>query len=831
MVESWQSRLPGLGGWLVGPDPGLNRLRTVLCATLTIAGAIGAEWLFVRFTGALQRPAPPTAAGAAAVAQVAVANRAVVIFAMVLGGIAGLIAAISVNDTSARDQVVSMLFLLLPMIAVLDLALAVGGDRVLALCLLPVILAAVTCLRRFGPRGVRAGPVVFAGYLTGFLLRPVITLGDTGWLTAEIGVGIVVATVVKLGVFHDTSGRALRRTQRSYAASTRRLAALALTAFDQPGPWASRRLHRQKARLAQTALVIDGQLADPAAAPADAAAPRLHQQLFDAEVALANVARFAEALGRSPLPAGQREQVQEILASLRDGRPDSARASARAFAEALTSPAGAADGNTEIIAHRFAGSVTDFTDALSQWLELGAQDHSAGRDAVFTPAVPLRHGGSLSVTAAATAEASLTAEPGRLLRRAAVAPYIRTAIQLGVAVAAAIALGDVLSGRRFYWAVIGAFVVFQGTSNTEEQVSKAFSRIAGTIVGIVAGSALVNLIGMHAAWTIVVILVSVLLGLYLQRADYAFLVIGITVMVSQLYEESGDFSSSLLVLRLEETAIGAAVAAAVVLVVLPLRASRVARVALLSYLTALASLLKDAHGALGGAQNAALLQGDTRALNAAYRALTSTIESMRRLQAGGQSQRAGAAMTATRASRRYALNLLRDITSAAAPDADTAALLDRGCATQQASLTALRSAGAGSRRESYTRSASLFDRAEHRLSGAGGNAAQGHLAFRDLRLIDGALAELAGALGMGITSYDIGPGGGPAPSAGTLDQPPGPQGDQPRVGVDAGLPPDETAVLLAAAPALQHLHELDDEQRASAYQAADPSADRARLEE
>jgi DNA-binding MarR family transcriptional regulator len=49
------------------------------------------------------------------------------------------------------------------------------------------------------------------------------------------------------------------------------------------------------------------------------------------------------------------------------------------------------------------------------------------------------------------------------------------------------------------------------------------------------------------------------------------------------------------------------------------------------------------------------------------------------------------------------------------------------------------------------------------------------------------------------------------------------------------LPPDETATLLAAAPALQHLNELDDEQRAAAYQAAgqaaDPSANRARLEE
>jgi DNA-binding MarR family transcriptional regulator len=49
------------------------------------------------------------------------------------------------------------------------------------------------------------------------------------------------------------------------------------------------------------------------------------------------------------------------------------------------------------------------------------------------------------------------------------------------------------------------------------------------------------------------------------------------------------------------------------------------------------------------------------------------------------------------------------------------------------------------------------------------------------------------------------------------------------------LPPDEIATLLAAAPALQHLHELDDEHRAAAYQAAgqaaDPSANRARLEE
>ena len=605
---SWLSRLlgglGGLGGWLVGPDPGLNRLRTVLCATLAIAGAVGAEWFFVHVTGALQRPMPPAAAGAAGAARVAAANHGVLIFALVLGGVTGLQAAISVQDALPRDQVVSMLVLPLPMIVVLALSLAVAGHRVLALCLLPPILAAGTYLRRFGPAGVRVGPQLFNGYLFGFLLGSVITLGDTGWLAAEIGVGILVAIVVKVGVFHDTSTQALRRTQRSYQARTRRLAGLALVAFNEPGPWSSRRLPRQKTRLGEAAQVIDGQLADPGAAPAGSVAALLHQRLFDARLALANLVRFAEALSRSPLHAGQREQVREILASLRDGRYDRARESALAFAETLTAPADPDSDNTEIIAHRFAGSVTDFTDALSQWLELGTQDQPAGAGALFIPAVPLRQGGSLSVTAAVTAQASSTAEAGRHLRRAAVAPYVRTAIQVGVAIGAAIALGDLLSGQRFYWAVIGAFVVFQGTSNAEEQIGKALSRIAGTLVGIVVGSGLVDLIGPHAGWMIVIILVSVLLGLYLQHADYAFLVVGVTVMVSQLYSELGDFSSSLLVQRLEETAIGAAVAAAVVVTVLPLHASRVARVALRGYLAAMASLLRHAYAALGGAEDA-----------------------------------------------------------------------------------------------------------------------------------------------------------------------------------------------------------------------------------
>jgi len=156
-------------------------------------------------------------------------------------------------------------------------------------------------------------------------------------------------------------------------------------------------------------------------------------------------------------------------------------------------------------------------------------------------------------------------------------------------------------------------------------------------------------------------------------------------------------------------------------------------------------------------------------LNAAYQALASTVRSMRPIHAVGQSERADTAMAAATAARHYALNLIRDIPSAAAPDPDTAALLERGCHTLQASLTALQSAVADPHGTTYTRSASLFDLVEQRLAPPWSKGGKADLALRDLRLIDGALAELAAAMGVDITSYDTGPAGDPAPSAAPPD--------------------------------------------------------------
>ena len=60
------------------------------------------------------------------------------------------------------------------------------------------------------------------GYFLGFFLHAAVAMGDFGWLAAEIGVGLVVATVVRFALFYPRQRKALERTQRSYFARARR---------------------------------------------------------------------------------------------------------------------------------------------------------------------------------------------------------------------------------------------------------------------------------------------------------------------------------------------------------------------------------------------------------------------------------------------------------------------------------------------------------------------------------------------------------------------------------------------------------------------------------
>ena len=203
---------------------------------LTIGLALLAEALFVHVTHALQIQAHGAALPAALAAKLAAANRGSLVNAMVAGGIVGLISSLGVTDQTARDQLVTMLFFPLPLTAALALGLSIGPNRILALVCLPVVLAIGMYGRRFGPRGSITGMLLLPGYLIGFLSHAAVRLGELGWLVAEIGVGVAVAIAVRFAFFYPRQARALGRTQRSYTARDRKVAALALELLENPGP-------------------------------------------------------------------------------------------------------------------------------------------------------------------------------------------------------------------------------------------------------------------------------------------------------------------------------------------------------------------------------------------------------------------------------------------------------------------------------------------------------------------------------------------------------------------------------------------------------------------
>jgi uncharacterized membrane protein YccC len=295
------------------------------------------------------------------------------------------------------------------------------------------------------------------------------------------------------------------------------------------------------------------------------------------------------------------------------------------------------------------------------------------------------------------------------------------------------------------------------------------------VIGIIAGSVLAHYVGDRVWLQIVVVLVSLFLGLYLFRINYTFMTIGITVMVSQLYVELAEFSNSLLLLRLAETAVGAGVAILTVLLVLPLHVGRVARVAARQQIEALADLIDRCLDRLADPVSAAgsdlQLRAAARRVDVAHQALVATIRPMRTPVFGRLAARVAGFLATAVAAQHYARNLLLDASTRYA-DLDMPAIESLGAARRQladsigAVTAALAPASGGDTgrdhgpggtpvRE-YVRSASLFERVADQLPGQP-LTSRAHLALRDLQLLDGALAEAARWAGVPVTDLDTVP--------------------------------------------------------------------------
>jgi uncharacterized membrane protein YgaE (UPF0421/DUF939 family) len=759
---------------LASSDPGFDRLLSALSGVINVALAIGAGYAFVKATGALQLPVtqhlPPSA-----VAKIHLVNHDVLVIAELLGGLIAMAATQGVRDATPRARLESLLMLPLPLIGGLAFGLELAPHRVLLLVAIGLSLTASVYLLRFGARGAAVGFTLFLGAVLGDRLAGKITIGHITWLAAEVGVGLGVAILVKVIIFRGNAEATLRRTQRTFAARARQAIRTALDLLDGPSDRLDTEVHRELFRLNETALIMDAALAGANAT--GKAIGVLRDSMFDMELALGDLVRFAEESRRLALTPEQRALSRDALANVQSGQLAAATSAARTILSQLPSEADPAtdEQRAAIVAlARLAGSVLDYADA-DRRLQTPVPKKEAEQAPKLDPFVPAARllAGWLPGTTLISAQASLEKAPRSRRVQVRMKPYTRATIQMAIAASLSLAAGDALSGQRFYWAILATWLVFLGTNHVGEQVTKAFNRTAGTAVGVLAGGLCAHLIGYDGTLAIAVILASVFFGFYLMRISYAFMIFAVTIALAQLYQQLHEFSNHLLLVRLEETAIGAGIAAAVVAVVLPLNNRDVLLVALRSYLAALQTLVRSATSQLAGGEPELTAsgpggerQGVTRTADAAYNALQVTARPLARRPFGASAKRAQQIMGSAGSSHYVARTLVGDARKAGSVDEQYRQQLDAAAAAIDGSLSNMQARLGGAREAAYLASGGLLKDLEHQLRRPHCAVNYGQLAVRDLHLIDAAMAHLATVLEMevsqlGLTAAGLRAGGTP----------------------------------------------------------------------
>ncbi|MGW5847589.1 FUSC family protein [Streptomyces sp. NPDC055254] len=155
--------------------------------------------------------------------------------------------------------------------------------------------------------------------------------------------------------------------------------------------------------------------------------------------------------------------------------------------------------------------------------------------------------------------------PGTGLAR----PTTRQAFQATAACTFALAIGQAVSDDRWYWAVGTSWWIFVNTASRGETLVRGFRRVLGTVTGIAAG--LLIAVPLHGAPGPTAALVAVcVFGIFYTAApSYSWMMFFVTVMAGLLYGLLGVLHPGLLLLRFQETAIGAIGAALAVVLVLP----------------------------------------------------------------------------------------------------------------------------------------------------------------------------------------------------------------------------------------------------------------------
>ncbi|MBA8826792.1 hypothetical protein FHX42_004171 [Saccharopolyspora lacisalsi] len=551
---------------VVASDPGWNRFRMALSGVLSVGVALVVEYGLARLLGLGSRG---------------------VLISMLLGAVVSMMGSMALTGSGVWSKVRTAAFFPVA----IGLGMAVGTltahNRALQLTVFVVVMFLAVFVRRFGMAFFFYGFMGWMGYFFAAFLKA--SPAQLPILLLAVVVGTVCLLLLSMTVLRVHTGRTLRRTLRAFRSRGRAVAATGadILAADDPdeGPW--RRLRGRQVRLAEAALMVEGWLGEQGATPPGWSAAALRRQLIDAQLAVEGIAAAVPQLTRAP--SGVREAATRVMRALAAGDQGAAVHAARELRARADAESGSA-------ARQLAASAQDFVAIVRHWASAESGTASGGETEGFEPAVTLAMG-NLPGSAAVAKDVSARGAHWNPLSRLDL--NTRQAIQVTVAGALAILVGQAVSPTRYYWAAIAAFVAFTGASTRFETFIKSFNRVLGTLAGLFVAIALARLTAGHTYLIIAVILACLFCGFYLMRVSYALMIFFITIMLAQLYTVLNQLSDQVMLLRLEETAIGAGIGIAVSLVVIPLSTKDTVRSARANFFADLAVLLRAAAHRLG----------------------------------------------------------------------------------------------------------------------------------------------------------------------------------------------------------------------------------------
>lgn len=166
-------------------------------------------------------------------------------------------------------------------------------------------------------------------------------------------------------------------------------------------------------------------------------------------------------------------------------------------------------------------------------------------------------------------------------------------------------------------------------SSTGDILVKGYRRLAGTVVGVLAGALLAQAVAGDTKLALLLVIVCVFGMFYTAPLSYTLMSFFVTTMIGVLYSLLGILSEGILVLRIEETAVGAACGFLAATLILPIQLSKRTDIQLADVLDRMREALSLAVIQLSGGAEAARHDGVTEDVVHATRGLDSALDTLR----------------------------------------------------------------------------------------------------------------------------------------------------------------------------------------------------------